>query len=607
MITGNGFGVKQVMAAACLVLLAYIQPCLAGAMGISAGDYHGLGLSSNGNVFAWGNNTKGQLGDGSNTDTNTPVPIETLSGIVSVDGGEHFSLALKQDGTVLAWGYNIQGQLGDGTTTDRNQPALVPGMSGCVAIAAGVLHSLALMGDGSIKAWGGNSSGQLGNGTKVSSYSPITVPGLSGVVAIGAGDNVSFAIKSDGSLWAWGKNSNGQLGDGTVTERTSPVQITGITGVAAVSCYVGHTLALKSDGTVWAWGNNSSGQLGNGNTVSSSVPIQVHGISGASAIGVGFSYSIALIGGHVWTWGSNTYGQLGNNTYTSSTSPIQVTAIDHVLCIAAGRMSTLVLKDNGSVWGWGYNVYGTLGDGTTSERNLPAQTKGVGGEGFLNLLVQGGYAYYLPYYYRYGENYTSIALRNLTADSTATVCVTAYDQDGTTINDGSLELLTIPARGQMATILPESSVSGWVEILSNQPLAGLCFVGKLKGTPSWPWTMSDISLLSSLATQLIVPHVAEDASWDTAVFLCNPKQTATSLTLAFIDAAGNALYSQAETIPARGSGVYFLSDLVPQGTPYSQGSVEITASQGVAGFAMYYDTIKKGGTCSAGISTVPVQ
>jgi hypothetical protein len=341
--------------------------------------------------------------------------------------------------------------------------------------------------------------------------------------------------------------------------------------------------------------------------VDSVVPIQVPAISGATAIAAGNTHSVALVNGHVWTWGFNNYGQLGNGLTANSHSPGQITGIDQVMLIGAGYDYTMAVRDDGYVWGWGFNGYGQLGDNTPTQKETPVQTLGVGGEGYLNLLGTDSYTYYLPYYYQYGENYTNIALRNLATGSAASVIVTARDQNGTVIADGSLASISIPARGQMAAVMPASSLPGWIEVVSDLPLAGMCFVGVGKGIPYRLWTMADISLQSTLSVKLVVPHVAEDATWDTAVFLCNPQTTSTSVVLTFVDESGNAMYSMTVSMAARGSGVYFLSDLLPPGVLYSRGSVEISASQGVAGFAIFYDTVKNSGSCFAGISTVPMQ
>ncbi|MFH1156709.1 MAG: hypothetical protein V1793_23140 [Pseudomonadota bacterium] len=608
MIRGILFSVDRVVAVFCFVLVAWCQPCFAAGPAIEGGKIHTLGLKSDGTVFAWGQNNFGQLGNNTTTGNRTPISLGSLSDVASIGCGAYASFAVRQDGTLYAWGHNTYGELGDGSTTNHLEPTLVPGISACKAVSPGEAHTMALMADGTIKAWGYNNLGQLGNGTTTQSLSPVTVPGLTGVEKICAGMNSSFAVKSDGTLWAWGYNNEMQLGDGTNTNRLSPFQVPGITGVTAISHNYRHTLALKSDGTVWGWGDNSDGQLGDGTLVSSGSPKQVPGISGASAIAAGKNCSAALVGGRVWTWGDNSNGQLGNNSTIDSPVPIMVTAMDHVAILSNEYNSVKVMKDDGSVWGWGYNVGGILGNNASSSvTSLPVQTQGAGGEDHLNLLSTDGYSYYLPYYYRYGGNFTSLALRNQTADSGATVSVTAYNQDGSVIGGGGMSQFTLPARGQMASVLPENATPGWVEVLSNQPLAGLCFVGVAESSQGWPYTMADISLLSGLSTKFIIPHVAQDANWDTAVFMCNPQTAAASLTLVFVDAQGNAMYTMNETMAARGSGVYFLEDLIPQGISYSQGSVEITSSQGVTGFAIYYDTVKKNGTCYAGISAVPVE
>src|SRR5262249_36165860 len=123
-----------------------------------------------GTVRAWGFNSTGQLGDGTNTDSNVPVTVSGLTNVVGVAAGRYHSLAVKEDGTGWAWGDNSSGQLG--TSTNSNLPGAVSGLTNMVAVAGGAFHSLALKADRTVWAWGQNGSGQLGNGTNTNSYLP---------------------------------------------------------------------------------------------------------------------------------------------------------------------------------------------------------------------------------------------------------------------------------------------------------------------------------------------------------------------------------------------------------------------------------------------------
>ena len=256
-------------------------PGLTGVTAIAAGGNHTLALKSDGSVVAWGYNMSGQIGDGTSgagTNRTSPVAVSVLtSGVVAIAGGANHSLAAKSDGSVYGWGNNSGGQIGDGTTTARSVPTQVPDLAGVTAVAAGGSHSLARKSDGSAVGWGLNNFGQLGDGTTTSPrLGPVSVTGVSSVTAVRAGQNHSYAMKSDLTVWSWGNASSGQLGDGTTTPpKSTPVQVTGLPDVTAIGAGDNHGLALAADKSVWAWGANGSSQLGDGTNANRLTPIKV--------------------------------------------------------------------------------------------------------------------------------------------------------------------------------------------------------------------------------------------------------------------------------------------------------------------------------------------
>jgi alpha-tubulin suppressor-like RCC1 family protein len=350
--------------------------------------------AAGGSAHAWGENDHGELGTGSATTTgclcvNSPTPVNGISNVTAVAAGNHHSLALRSDGTVVAWGDNSHGQLGNGTISPSSgaTPVPVPGLSNVVAIAVGDGDfSLALRRDGTVVAWGDNSRGELGDGAVNSTgctciASPVQVSGLSHVVAIAAGNSLSMALLGDGTVRTWGANFEGQLGNGTTPTTTAysdtPVAVTGLARVVAVAAGDYFGLALLADGTLRSWGDNSLGALGTG-TVSTTgcacipTPTPVKGVSNATAIAAGYEFGLALLpSGRVSTWGWNPNGQLGNGTYATTgcqcvPSPVAVSGLSNTAAIAAGYGHVLALLANGTLMSWGYNRYGQVGNGTTT-------------------------------------------------------------------------------------------------------------------------------------------------------------------------------------------------------------------------------------------------
>jgi uncharacterized repeat protein (TIGR01451 family) len=359
-------------------------PSFGGVRALSGGGFfsggHTVALKADGSVWDWGNNTYGQLGDGSTASSSAPVQTQSLAGVAAVSAGSDFTVALKSDGTVWAWGDDSSGQAGPQPqgSTIRVTPAQVPNLSGVTAIAAGGSHALALKSDGTVWAWGFGGHGQLGNGTMTEQqFEPVQVSGLSGVKAIAAGSSYSLAVKSDGTVWGWGENDLNVLGQPSMTIGTNtPIQIAGLSNISSVVAGQDFAFAMKDDGTVWGWGNDQSGQLCD---VSFNTTVrQINALTGVKAISAGYQHSVSLKpDGTVWACGDNSFGQLGDGTKFARSAPVQVIGVSNAAAIAAGFQHSGAVLSDGTVRMWGNNNSGQLGDRTTDGKTSPVQVGGA--------------------------------------------------------------------------------------------------------------------------------------------------------------------------------------------------------------------------------------
>lgn len=386
---GNGTLIDSTMPVA-------VSGLAAGALEIVAGFDYSCARLANGTVQCWGGNAEGQLGNGSRTNSPFPVTVTGLSrAAVALATGFYHTCAALQDGDVECWGDNVRGQLGDGTRDDQPTPVAVQELNDDIArLAAGRYHTCALAIDGDVHCWGSSNRGQLGTGSLESSRTPSRVTGLeTDAIAIAAGEEHSCAILTSGDLRCWGSNRDRQLGNGqpglySIPQLLIPNRLNGATTPYATvrqmtlgryhSCIVTPLRALH------CWGRNSDGQLGDGTEIPRSVPTEVIGmISGVVTVALGAEHSCALkTSGQLFCWGSNQYGQLGDGSHTAQTAPVLVNALAaNIIALTAGGSHTCALAQvgGGTVQCWGLNDNGQLGNGTTDESTTPVTVFGLTG------------------------------------------------------------------------------------------------------------------------------------------------------------------------------------------------------------------------------------
>lgn len=322
---------------------------------VAAGSSSAFAITNSGMVYAWGWNASGELGDGTTSNRLLPTRVLGLGGsgflenIKSISSGKLINmtgthtLALTYSGEVYSWGHNDEGELGNGSLQTSLVALSVKDITGngflnnVESISAGADHSLALLNDGTALAWGSGFGGKLGNNTQSNSALPVEVLNSAGsaplthISQLVAGGNHSAALLEDGTVSSWGVNFSGQLGDGTTVHKLLPVQVLGVSGQGvlggvthlAVGRY--HNHAITADNTVVGWGYNADGEVGDGTVTQANFPVRVAGpvnsgpyLQGVTQITAGGYASYALTSGQsMLSWGTNWVGALGDGTNVS--------------------------------------------------------------------------------------------------------------------------------------------------------------------------------------------------------------------------------------------------------------------------------------------------
>lgn len=336
---------------------------------MSCGSNFAVALTNEGKVYAVGVNEYGQLGNGTTENSRTFVQVigsgdSFNANITDVAAGLGHCLALKSDGTVWAWGKNDKGQLGDGTTVSKTNPVLVNNLSNIKQVAAGGNFSMALDFDGNVYLWGSNEYGQLGittsssegvineNGIVTMSVYPVKLSLDKTIKEISAGNGHAMAVDTEKNVWVWGKNDKGQLGDRTTINNAVPNKVT-LTYLENVAAGYDHSLVLKQDTTLYSFGSNTFGQLGDiRNEKYNLKPVSIR--TGIEGIDAGSYQSYAWNKeGKVYACGYNVWNNLATGSNQNLYSLTEIPGLNNIKKVASGEGAAFAINNDGQLFFWG--------------------------------------------------------------------------------------------------------------------------------------------------------------------------------------------------------------------------------------------------------------
>jgi alpha-tubulin suppressor-like RCC1 family protein len=313
---------------------------------VAAGEFHTCALTTDGRVWCWGRNVRGEVGRPEPTLTRLPLAVEGVASATALAAGRQHTCALLASGQVVCWGANESGQLGRPTSDGGLPAAPVAGLPAARQLFAGGANTCARLVSGELRCWGANESGQLGDGAPAARAAPGPLPGADDLVALAVGNSAKAGSQNPdlsksggfmcglsraGQVLCWGSNSTGQLGDGTRTDRQAPVPVLGISEAVEVAAGDMHACARRRSGRVSCWGRNEFGAVGDDTMGPSTVrakPVEVVRLGEAVGLALGGAHSCARrAAGEILCWGVNNFGQLGDGSTTLRPAPQAVSGV----------------------------------------------------------------------------------------------------------------------------------------------------------------------------------------------------------------------------------------------------------------------------------------
>ncbi len=367
---------------------------------ISAGSLHTCGIATNGKVFCWGSDEYGQLGDGKKgMGSQKPVPLDTGMSVgdiafKQISSGGGFSCGITSEGELYCWGCDSSGSLGNGGDRQDSpipvavDTAAIEGSKTFVQISAGVDHACGVTSDAVGYCWGSDSKGKLGDGDEIENrQSPVLVDtsqisGVKKFLMVSAGNAHTCGLTIQGIVYCWGDGWFGQLGHGDeVLSSSVPIAVDtgsmeGEKSFVQISLGYQHTCGLTADGSAYCWGGNFYGQLGCKELIHRSfVPVAVDTSSFQSEksfvkLESGYHHTCGITkSGKFYCWGIDFYGQIGDGGRLQNTKvpvlienfnlPVGSSLVD----LSLGGGHTCTISTNGRMYCWGSDIQGQLGDG----------------------------------------------------------------------------------------------------------------------------------------------------------------------------------------------------------------------------------------------------